>query len=229
MLPNLIDRHVLFETPGGPGGGAPAATQPPPAAPPAAAPAAAPATQQQAPAAAPAAPAAEPKMFSAEYVRELREEAAGERVKRRALEEAWKTVGPDPATVQAQLAGASGTIRQLKIDGALNNVFTKHGVVPDLTRAVLATVPEFGKLNPDDADFAKALDAMVQATTTKHPQLKAGQAPPPPVPPRSGLPITGGGQPAPSQLSRENLKAMSSDQIAEAVKRGELNDVLGRR
>ncbi len=229
MLPLLFRAAMpFFETPGGLTGGgaaAPAATQPPPAAPPAAAPTAAPAAPTQA--AQPA--AAEPKMFSAEYVRELREEAAGERVKRRALEEAWKTVGPDPATVQAQLAGASGTIRQLKIDGALNNVFTKHGVVPDLTRAVLATVPEFGKLNPDDADFTKALDAMVQATTTKHPQLKAGQAPPPPVPPRSGLPITGGGQVAPSQLSRENLKAMTPDQIADAVKRGELNDVLGRR
>jgi len=166
-------------------------------------------------------------MFSAEYVRELREEAAGERVKRRALEEAYKGLGT-PEAITSALATANGTIRQLKVDGALNNVFTKHGVVPDLTRTVLASVPEFGKLNPDDAEFAKALDAMVKATADKYPQLKAGQAPPPPAPPRSGLPITGGGQPGPTQLSREHLKAMSPDQIAEAVKRGELNQVLGR-
>jgi hypothetical protein len=211
---------------GGSGGaGAPAVAPPPPA--PAAAPTAA---TPPPPVAVPATQAngAEQKMFSREYVQELREEAAGLRVKLREQGEAWKAVGPDPAAAAAALASATGTIRQLKIDGALNNVFTKHGVVPDLTRAVLATVPDFGKLNPDDAEFTKALDAMVKATADKHPQLKAGQAPPPPAPPRSGLPLSGGGQANPSQLSREHLKAMTSEQIADAVKKGELDQVLGR-
>jgi hypothetical protein len=167
-------------------------------------------------------------MFSREYVQELREEAAGLRIKNRELADAWKAVGSDPASVLARLDGQAGTIRQYKIDGALTNVFTKHGVVPDLTRLALASIPEFGKLDPDNPETAKVLDALVKQIADKHPQLKAGQAPPPPAPPRSGLPLSGGGQPAPTQLSREHAKTMKSDEIADAVRRGEFDQVLGR-
>jgi len=167
-------------------------------------------------------------MFSAEYVHEVRSEAAEWRTKYRGLEEAYKGLG-SPDEIKNQLAQRDGTIREHKVNGKLSEVFTKHSAIPDLTRALLQTDPAFSKLNPDDPEFDKTVDSMVKVAVDKHPALKAGQAPPtPPAPPRSGLPISGGGQPAPTQLTRENLKAMTPEQIADAVRKGELDQVLGR-
>ena len=72
----------------------------------------------------------------------------------------------------------------------------------------------------DEAAIRSALEEIA----AKKPYLLASSEAPAPA--RSGGPV-GGGSAVPSQLSREDLKDMSSDQIVKAKEEGRLNQLLG--
>lgn len=137
----------------------------------------------------------------------------------------------DPASILAQIqkerAEEKSQIRSLKVDLALNDVYSKVGVIPKLARAVLESEGVLSGLNPDDAEFSKTLHAAVKKLADEVPQIKSGP-PPSTTAPRSAAAFPGGNNAA-TQLSREDLKGMKPDDINAAREKGQLNDLLGRR
>jgi ribosomal protein L29 len=140
--------------------------------------------------------------------------------------------GPsDPASILAQIqkerADEKQEIRRLKVDLALNDVYQKVGVKAKTTRSLLETEGLLSGLNPDDAEFPKSLHAAVKKLADEYPELKTAQATAPTAI-RSSAPFPGGNN-APPQLTREDLKGMSAEEINTAREKGQLNQVLNRR
>lgn len=137
----------------------------------------------------------------------------------------------DPASILAQIqkerADEKQEIRRLKVDLALNDVYGKLGVKPKLTRALLESEGVLSGLNPDDAEFSKALHSAVKKLADETPELKSS-ATPTPTAPRSSAPFPGGNN-APAQLGLEDLKGMKPAEINAAREKGQLNQLLNRQ
>lgn len=140
--------------------------------------------------------------------------------------------GPtDPASILAQIqkerADEKQEIRRLKIDVGLNDIYSKVGAKPKLTRALLESEGILSTLDPSDAEFGATLNKAVKKLVDDNPELKVGPVPNPTAI-RSSAPFPGGNN-APPQLTREDLKGMSDAEINTAREKGQLNQLLGRR
>lgn len=137
---------------------------------------------------------------------------------------------PDVATLMAQWqekeAKRDGEFRKLQIDSALGEIYPKHGVIPELARAVLESKGVLSALDPGDAEFSKNLNAAVKKLAEDYPQLKTTPLTPPP-PPRSGVDFSNGNGAAP-QLTREEVARMTPEAVVEARQKGQLNQLMGR-
>lgn len=199
----------------------PTATEAPPAAPPA-------------PPAEPAAPPAEPKMFDEEYVQKLRKEAADYRTKYQqsksereaTLASISKALGLgeeeplDPKKLAEQLTASQREIRELKTSHAVLDAARKYGADVDLLVPYLRGSSALDGLDPASATFGKDLSELVKNLVEKNPKLKAA-----PAAPRSGGEFPGG-NPTVQQITREQLKTMTAEQINEARKAGALDHLL---
>lgn len=243
---NLSDL-ILRETPGGPGGGGTTTTPPPTAPPSAPATTAPPPAQTASPGTQSTGPTIEQLQaqlaHSNSELDKARKEAAGYRTGNRgAMAEAAKLLAaasgvelppdapPDLTTQVKQLIerdkARDARMRQLEIDNTLKDVLVKHGVDHDMTRAMLAAQGTLNDLDPHVDGFVKTLDDAVKKLVTDKPNLKVATTPAPPT--RTSAPMTPGQNQTP-QLSREELTAMKAEEVAEALKKGQLDEVLGRR
>jgi len=233
-------------------------TAPAPTPQPAPAPAQPPAPSGTAPApAAPATPANFDDWLkdptNAGFVKQLRDEAAGHRTGKKAAEDRAQGIlaavmqaaglqpdgKPDPEKVIADLRmqheQGQAELRQLRVDNALGAATAKHGADPRLARALLLSDGVLAGLDPAAADFADKLDAAVAKVVTEVPAVKLAPAAPPTPPPAPNTPPVSGGQfngpGAPSngaQLTRDDLKGMTPEQIVDAQKAGRLDALLKR-
>jgi hypothetical protein len=180
--------------------------------------------------------AAEPKMFDEAYVKTLREEAAANRTKARDAETAAearinkileaagiKTAEEplDPAKLTADLSAKDQAIRALKVERALDKAARKAGADEDLLDAVLTRKGALAELDPSSDDFAQQLDALVKAEVDANPKLKAVRATG-----ASGIELSGGtGEQG--QITEQQLKTMTPEQIVQAQSKGLLRNLLG--
>lgn len=119
--------------------------------------------------------------FTAEYVAELRKEAAKHRTEKKKTESqlaaVLKALGVgdevDPDKLKTQLAEKDKRIRTLALEKAFGKVAEKLGADPDLTLAVLHRKGVLDTLDADDAKFTTALEAEVKAALEANPKLKA--------------------------------------------------------
>lgn len=181
-------------------------------------------------------PAAEPKTYDENYVKTLRDEAAANRVKARDAETAAearinkileaagiKTAEEplDASKLTEQLSAKDQALRTLTVERALDKAARKNGADEDLLAAVLAHKGDLGKLDPNAEDFATQLDALVKSTVESNPKLKAARAAG-----ASGIELNGGtGEQG--QITEQQLKTMSPDQIVAAQAKGLLRNLLG--
>jgi len=179
---------------------------------------------------------AEPKTYDENYVKTLRDEAAANRVKARDAETAAETrinkileaagiktaeEPLDPAKLTADLSAKDQAIRALTVERALDKAARKNGADEDLLAAVLAHKGDLGKLDPTSEDFATQLDALVKSTVESNPKLKAVRATG-----ASGIELSGGtGEQG--QITEQQLKTMSPEQIVQAQSKGLLRNLLG--
>ena len=179
---------------------------------------------------------AEPKTYDENYVKTLRDEAAANRVKARDAETAAETrinkileaagiktaeEPLDAAKLTADLSAKDQALRALTVERALDKAARKNGADEDLLAAVLAHKGDLGKLDPTSEDFATQLDALVKSTVESNPKLKAVRATG-----ASGIELSGGtGEQG--QITEQQLKTMSPEQIVAAQSKGLLRNLLG--
>jgi hypothetical protein len=103
------------------------------------------------------------------HIHKLNEEAASWRVKLREAEVKLAALADAPAKLEA----ANAEIRTLKVSAALNDVATRLGANPRLTKATLLMDGHLTGLDPDKADFLPALEALVQTAIETDAALKS--------------------------------------------------------
>ena len=203
-------------------------------------------TQAQAPAAGaptPAAPAAEDVTSLPEWAQKLlkdtRDEAATYRTKHKTLDEQHqglvdgiaralglkKDDGPAAAAQAAaqERDKARALAREATIENAVLRLARKHDANPDALADSRSLMSKLADIDPTADDFAAQVEAAIKAALEANPSLKLAQA----TPSRSGGPV-GGGQGVPGQLSYEDLKKMTPEQIEEARQAGRLKSLLGQ-
>lgn len=119
--------------------------------------------------------------FDAEYVRQLRAEAAKHRAGKKKAEEqlskVLKALGvgdeTDPEDLKKQISEKDRRIRSLAIENAFGKIASKLGADPELTMAVLHRKGALDALDVDDEGFTSALEAEVKAALEANPKLKA--------------------------------------------------------
>ncbi|GAB3213313.1 hypothetical protein GCM10027294_43700 [Marinactinospora endophytica] len=148
----------------------------------------------------------EPQTFTADYVKQLRDEAAANRVKAKEAETAReqaeterqatldaiaRALGlneqepPDPEELARQLTAAQeataareAELRQLRVERAAERAARTHDADVDTLLDSRAFTTALAKLDPSDEGFADALDELVKTTVEANPKYKlAGQAP----------------------------------------------------
>jgi hypothetical protein len=181
-------------------------------------------------------PAEAPKTFDEAYVKTLRDEAAANRTKARdaeaaaearinkILEAAGIKTSEEPldaAKLTEQLSAKDQALRALTVERALDKAARKNGADEDLLAAVLAHKGDLGKLDPSADDFTTQLDALVKSAVEGNPKLKAARAAA-----ASGVEL-GGGTGEQGQITEQQLKTMSPEQIVAAQAKGLLRNLLG--
>lgn len=189
---------------------------------------------------------------NAGFVKTLRDEAAGHRTGKKAAEDRAQGIlaavmqaaglqpdgKPDPEKVIAELRTqhdqTAAELRQLRIDGALSAAASKHQADPRLARALLLSDGALNGLDPAAADFADQLDAALAKVVAEVPAVKLAPAAPAPPPAPAAPPVSGGqfngpgAQNGVAQLTRDDLKGMTPEQIVAAQKEGRLDALLRR-
>lgn len=213
---------------------------PTPPAPPVPAP---PAPAPAAPAApAPAPPAGDPQdvaslpPWAQKIISDTRAEAAGHRTRATAAEQQNTTVlqqvaqalglaqtPPDPATLQSSLAAAQDQTRQAQLRAALYETASQHGANPAALRDSVSFLESVKALDPSDT---AAVVAAAKAAVAANAALAAAPATPA-GPPAGGADLSGGNPNAPRQMTEDDLKTMTPEQIVKAQEDGLLRNLLG--
>jgi hypothetical protein len=150
------------------------------------------------------------RVFSAEYVQQLRRENAGYRTKVREME---SRIGSEN--------------RALRIDLALHQSKDLAGLDLRYIKFLLAEEKALDNLDPNAPDFRERLDEKLSDLLGRRPEVRAGVASRVP-PTTSGVPSGGPGAVS-DQLSYADLKSMSPDQVVAAHRSGRTSWLLGRR
>jgi hypothetical protein len=82
---------------------------------------------------------------------------------------------PDVDALKEKLAKVSSETKSLKIERALNRAANKHGADSEALTDSRSFMKDADALDPDDDDFAGALDELVKSAVENNPKLKAGQ------------------------------------------------------
>lgn len=193
----------------------------------------------------PEAPETEPevKTFDEAYVKQLREEAAANRVKAKKQTEevealkaqlqgltdglAKLTGAPQETPIEEQLAAvtnerdeAQARINSLLEERAIATIAGEQKVNADLLIPVLKGTGKLNDLNPMAEDYQTQVAEIVKATVEAFPQLRAQT-----VPSSSGQSPTPTKN-APAPITLDDLNSMSTEEIYEAQKSGRLNHLI---
>lgn len=145
-----------------------------------------------------------------DYIKSLRKEAAGQRIRLKNL-----------ANAETAITEKDRTIRDLK----LSNALLKHGAAdPEMVEFFLKKEGQWDDLSPDDGDV---LRDRVDDLLARRPELKQRA-----TATRSSSGTERGGpglQPGSTQLTRSQLATMKPEAVEAALKDGRLNEILGRR
>lgn len=175
------------------------------------------------------------------YMKRLRQENASSRIEREELrkkleaeEEKNKQIAKifgygesdavDPEELASKLAQRDQEIRNLRIDNALSEALTKNNANPRLTKALLTSEGILGDLDPVSEDFATKLDEAVKQVIESNPVLRNTSIT---APTAGAQHHSGNGRE--QQLTGEDLKKMTPEQIVEAKDKGLFNVLMGRR
>lgn len=82
---------------------------------------------------------------------------------------------PDVDVLKTKLDEAQSEMKSLKIERALGRAARKHSADPDALADSRNFMKEAEGLDPDDDDFADALNALVEAAVKNNPKLKTSQ------------------------------------------------------
>jgi hypothetical protein len=172
-------------------------------------------------------PAAEPKVFEEAYVKELRAAAAANRKEAKALKaqvEAYEAekltelekIAKERDAATARADESENRARELAL-GQL--VFTKATEFQNPIDAL-----KFGRelLELDDAGNPTNMDEMLAAVLEERPYLKKGDHSPPAISASNPNSKKGDGK----QLTREQLKHMAPEAVAQAHDKGQLDHLL---
>jgi len=236
-----------------PAAGAPAPTPTAPAAPAATDPGQAPAVGQPAPT--PQAPAQQPTALAQQpaageqvdvstlppavqkLIADARAEAGKARTtaKQQAADEARKDLAQqigkalglvqddtvDPAKLTEQLTAQTAAARQSAVQLAVYRAAGKAGANADALLDSVGFANATKDLDPNAGDFAAQVEAAITAAVGANPLLKVTPA----GPARSGGQFTGAPG-APDQITEDQLKTMTPEQIADALSKGQLRNLL---
>jgi hypothetical protein len=171
-----------------------------------------------------------------EFTKQLRKEAADNRVKATTAQKAAETTfrelakslgieipggDPlDPAKLTEELSKTRRENLELKVGNALELASRKHGADTEFLIPYLRGTAALEKLDPSSENFANDVSALVKTVLEKNPKLKAVQ-----VATRSGGEFPGGKPPVP-QLDRNWLKGKSAEEIEAARQAGQLDVLL---
>jgi hypothetical protein len=132
---------------------------------------------------------------------------------------------PDPAKLAEQLTASQAETKRRAVELAVYRGAAEQAGNPDALLDSRRFMAEVADLDPAAADFPAKVTAAIKAAVAANPTLKAAvQAPA--APPRSGGEFTGGpgGE---CQLTEDDLKSMTPEQIVEAQNKGLLKTLLG--
>lgn len=128
---------------------------------------------------------------------------------------------PDPAKLTAQLTEQTAAARQSAVQLAVYKAAGKAGANADALLDSVGFANATKELDPTAADFGAQVEAAITAAVGANPLLKVA----PTGPARSGGQFTGSpGEPG--QITEDQLKTMSPEQIADALTKGQLRNLL---
>lgn len=186
----------------------------------------------------PAEPAA--KTYTEDYVKRLRDEAAGHRTKgseaakerdefKATLDAFRKALDPNAAPETDPLKVAEQAVRERDADRAELQTLRTERIAEKAARKAGADVDALldsrgftaalSKLDATSTTFEADITELVEASVKASPRLKVTAT-------RTVTDSTGGTS-QPGQLTREHLKSMSSDEIVQAKADGRLRALLG--
>jgi hypothetical protein len=176
--------------------------------------------------------------WAQKLIRDTREEAASHRTKantvaaehQASLDAIAKALGlkeaDDPAaaakTAAEERDAARAEAKQAKVENAVLRMAAKHGAVPEALTDSRSFMAQLDAIDPAAEDFTAKLETAIKAAVEANPALKAA----PVVPARSGGPLPPT-PPAAGQLTAEDVKAMTPDEVVKAKAEGRLNQLLG--
>ncbi len=169
-------------------------------------------------------------------ISDLRAEAAGNRTKLTAAEQAQKAQldklavalglktddNADPAKLTEQLTAQTTAARQSAVQLAVYKAAGQLGANATALLDSVGFANATKELDPSAPDFAAQVEAAITAAVGANPLLKTAPA----GPARSGGQFTGAPG-APDQITEDQLKTMTPEQIVEAQQKGQLRTLLG--
>lgn len=124
-------------------------------------------------------------------------------------------------TAAEQRDAALAEAKKIRVENAVLRAAQKAGADSELLTDSRSFMLQLETIEPAAEDFSAQIEAAILKALETNPALKtAAQLP------RSGGPV-GGGVPIPGQLTRDDLKGMSTDEINKAREDGRLNSILG--
>ena len=125
-------------------------------------------------------------------------------------------------TASEERDAARAQAKSVKIENAVLKAAVKAGADPESLTDSRSFMAKLSDIDPDADDFGAQVGAAIKAAVDANPALKVGGV----TVTRSGGAVSGA-SPAVGQLSREDLKAMTPDEIVKAKENGQLNALLG--
>jgi hypothetical protein len=132
----------------------------------------------------------------------------------------------DPAALTEQLTASQADALGARIELSVYRTAQRLGANADALLDSRAFVDSIDSLDVDPTDataFAAAVEERVQAALKANPSLKAG----PSGPPQGAADFTGAGDGSVRQLTEDDLKTMTPEQIVAAQEAGQLRNLLG--
>lgn len=128
---------------------------------------------------------------------------------------------PDPEKLAADLTAARTDGRQASLALAIYKAAPALSANADALLDSLSFQTAVKDLDPKAADFDAKVSEAINKAVTANPNLKTGRAPG-----ASGVDMTGGSG-EPGQITEDQLKSMTPEQIVDAQNKGLLRNLLG--
>lgn len=130
----------------------------------------------------------------------------------------------DPKELSEKLKSANSQNQEAVRENRILRIAPKAGVDADALLDSRRFMAQVAELDVESASFEKDLQKLINDEVKNRPSLKV--TPDPKPAPKSGTPVDNSSKP---QLTREDLKKMSPEDIVKAQNEGRLDDILGAK